>query len=195
VTFNYDLSIEYFLFHAFRASYKLSETEARKILDESVRITHVYGQLGQITELGGDREYGGEVLRSTISSSSKGLKIIGRAPDDPTFNEAHEAILESEFLAILGFGYDATNVANLKLRERSRDKYAFSTGFGMGYGFRAWMRSTNLPPITIGASKDDVAAFLHNSAFLQWANTPGKTSLDMNNAIHKHFTQSFVIPD
>jgi hypothetical protein len=161
VTFNYDLSIEYFLFHAFLASYKLSEKDARTMMDQSVQVIHVYGQLGQIVELGGDREYGGEITKSAVSVASKGLKIIGRAPDDPIFNEAHQAIVDAEFLGILGFGYDATNVANLKLYERVAPKYAFSTGFGMGYGMRAWMRNSALPPITIGSSKDDVAAFLH----------------------------------
>lgn len=195
VTFNYDLSIEYFLFHAFLASYKLNQEDARRMFEESVQIMHVYGQLGQIIELGGGRDYGGDVTQGTISLASRDLKIIGRAPEDPIFNDAHTAISEAEFLGILGFGYDPTNVANLRLHERIAPKYAYSTGFNMGYGMRAWMRSVRLPSITIGSSKDDVAAFLHNSAFFQWANTPGKTSVDMNNAIHKHFTQDFRIPD
>ncbi|MEN3371040.1 MAG: hypothetical protein V7609_3183 [Verrucomicrobiota bacterium] len=195
VTFNYDLSIEYFLFHAFLASYKLSQEDARRMFDESVQIIHVYGQLGQIIELGGGRDYGGEVTKDAISLASRGLKIIGRAPEASIFDDAHKAILEAEFLGILGFGYDATNVANLRLHERLAPKYAYSTGFNMGYGMRAWMRNVKLPSITIGSSKDDVATFLHNSAFLQWANTPRKTSLDMNNAIFKHFTEDFRIPD
>ena len=195
VTFNYDLSIEHFLFHAFLASYKLNQEDARKMFDESVQIIHVYGQLGQIIELGGDREYGDAVTRDTIYSASKDLKIIARAPEDSIFNEAHQAILEAEFLGILGFGYDATNVANLKLNERAGSKYVFSTGYDMGYGMRGWIRSMGLSSILIGSPKDDVARFLHNSGLLQWANTPGKTSLDMNNAIFKHFTQGFRVPD
>jgi len=195
VTFNYDLSIEYFLFHAFMASYKLDVNEARKLFEESVEIIHVYGQLGQIIELGGEREYGSDFNMHTIISASKGLKIIGRAPNDPIFNNAHKAILEAEFLGILGFGYDETNVANLKLSERSSPKHAFSTGYNMGFGMRAWIRSTGLSSITMGSPNDDVAEFLHKSALLQWANTPGKTSLDMYNAILKYFIKDFRIPD
>jgi len=162
---------------------------------ESVQVIHVYGQLGQIEELGGDRQYGGNIDHRVIFSASKGLTIIGRAPEASIFNEAHQAILEAEFLAILGFGYDATNVANLKLTERNSSKYSFSTGYDMGYGMRAWIRGMGLASNIIGSPKDDVARFLHNSGFLQWANTPGKTSSDMHDSILKYLNLGLQIPD
>lgn len=194
VTFNYDLSIEYFLFHAFRGAFKLDMSQAKAQLDESVEIIHVYGQLGQISELGGDREYGSEDYERDITKASKGLKIIGRAPDDEMFKRAHEVIREAEFLAILGFGYDETNVANLKLVELAKDKHLFSTGWEMGYGMRGWVQHMGLENALIGAMKDDVPAFLQKSAFLHWANTPGKTGTEMATSIRNFLLEQGRLP-
>ena len=189
VTFNYDLSIEYFLYDAFLASYKGAQDIALARFKESVEIIHVYGQLGQIIQLGGDREYGGEVSLGRIHSSAKDLRIIGREPDHPAFAAAHQAILEAEFLAVLGFGYDQTNIANLKLRELAGSKYLFSTGYDMGYGMRGWIRRMGLPLALIGSPHDDVERFLHNSGFLHWANTPNEKAAEMHDAIHQYLAR------
>lgn len=196
VTFNYDLSLEHALFYAFKSTYKLTHSEALSMLNESVEFIHVYGTLGQITELDGanGRRFG-QPESEDYQFASTGIKIIGRDPDAKGFKSAQDAIASAEFLAILGFGYDQTNVANLKLKELVGPKHVFSTGFDMGYGMRGWIRSKGLPSISIGALNHDVSSFLHHSAFLHWANTPGATSDGMRDAISNYFKCKHRLPD
>ncbi|MEI9895266.1 MAG: hypothetical protein WDN28_15585 [Chthoniobacter sp.] len=184
VTFNYDLSIEFFLFHAFLAAYKLSSQEARKAFEESVEVIHVYGHLGQIMEFGGNREYGAPVETYTINDAKNNLVIIGRKPEDPLFTAAQAAIAEAEFIAILGFGYDETNVANLRMVDLTKSKFILSTAYDMGVGMRGWINHMGIKNVLFGMPQDDVTQFLHRSAFFRWANTPGMKAEEMYNAIY-----------
>ncbi len=188
VTFNYDLSLEYYLFHAFKATYGLDNIRTQLMLKESIEIIHVYGQLGQIRECGSDanheyatQEYGFD----EVTSSGKQIKIIGRKPDDPIFDKAHSAIRQADFIAFLGFGYDPTNIANLKLGELCSGRNVFTTGYEMGYGMRGWIKRCGIGPIVIGSANHTVSDFLRKSAFLNWANSPGMNSNDMIRAITK----------
>jgi hypothetical protein len=119
----------------------------------------------------------------TIARASANLKIIGREPQNEFFNAAHEAIVEAEFLGILGFGYDTTNVENLKLVELAAGKRIFSTGWDMGAGMRGWIAHLGLSDIYFGMPDNNVAKFLDRSAFFRWANTPGATSHAMSLAL------------
>ncbi len=171
------------MWRAFSAAYKISGEEARAGLDESVDVIHVYGQLGKIDTPSGERSYGASNEPFQIEGASRGIEIIGRKPDDPRFNQAHDAISNADFLAILGFGFDETNVANLKLTDLAKDKAVFSTGYKMGYGMRAWLRHIGLPKIMIAPATHDVETFLTKSALLHWANVPGLTGSQMHGAI------------
>ena len=60
-------------------------------------------------------------------------------------------------------------------------------GFNLGYGMRAWIREIGLGDVFIGREADDVRTFLHNSGFLQWANTVGTTPRKMQESISRYF--------
>jgi hypothetical protein len=192
VTFNYDLSIEYFLFHAFQAAHSLTPDQARARFDESIEIIHVYGHLGQIKELGGEHEYGGGDLFRSIQRARKDLRIIGRAPDDPRFTTAHDAIESAEFLAVLGFGFDEINIANLRLVDLAKSNPIVSTGWGLGCGMRGWVTNMGFSSLIFGRPNDDVPTVLQKSAFFQWANSPGRTAIEMHEAI---FTGKRLLPE
>jgi hypothetical protein len=194
VTFNYDLSIEHFLFRAFAGAYKLPPDLAKVRLNQAVKIIHVYGDLGPLNMWGGDRVYAGEIYRSTITTAANNLKIIGREPDDPRFVAAQEAISGAEFIAILGFGYDETNIANLKLPEVTAEKHLFSTGWNMGVGMRAWIDRLGINDIMFGLPNHGVAEFLDQSAFFQWANTPGARGHQLRQGILSTSGQSMRLP-
>ncbi len=196
MTFNYDLSLEWHLWRAFSTAYKIDGDEAKARMDESIEIIHVYGQLGSIAAPRGDRSYADDNHPLQIAEAARGIEIIGRKPDDPRFSKAHEAIANADFLAILGFGYDETNVANLKLTELTKEKAVFSTGYKMGYGMRAWLRHIGLPKIMIAPPTHDVEAFLSKSAFLHWANVLGVTGHKMHGAIASELNAAkYHLPD
>lgn len=187
VTFNYDLSLENTLFHAFRSAYGHNGVEeARAAMDESVEIIHVYGALGSLSfQEGGGRQYGKSDTYE-FAGAAKGIKIIGRDPEDDQFKRAQEAIASANFVAILGFGYDETNIANLKLHEVLKGKTVLSTGYRMGYGMRAWLMHQRLGGLLVGHETHKVEKFLQKSAFLHWADRPSTTAGDMHVAINRH---------
>jgi hypothetical protein len=194
VTFNYDRSLEHFICEAFKNTYALSSEDALKMFNESIEIVHVYGDIGALPQLEPNepsaRAYGANLTHDGYVTASKRIEIIERAETSPKFERAREVIATATFLGILGFGYDQTNVANLDLARIANEKRAFSTGFRLGYGVRGWIRRMGLSDVFIGAEADDVRGFLHNSGFLQWANTPGKTAHEMQAAIHHYFKNS-----
>ena len=194
VTFNYDRSLEHFIFQAFKNAYALSNRDALEMFNQSIEVIHVYGDIGALPELEPNepsaRAYSATLTHSGYVEAAKRIEIIERAETSPKFKRARDAIATATFLGILGFGYDQTNVANLDLPRIANEKRAFSTGFGLGYGVRGWIRRMGLSDVFIGAEADDVRAFLHNSGFLQWANTPGRTAHEMQSAIHHYFKNS-----
>lgn len=164
-------------------------------MDEAVEIIHVYGQLGKIAIPVGDRVYG-HLEDDDAAQAARDITIIGRAPDSPYFQRAQQAIAEADFLAILGFGFDETNIANLKLLELARDKAVFSTGFNMGYGMRAWLRHVGLPKVMIAPPTHTVETFLRKSAFLHWANIPVVNGHVMHGAIASELkAEKYHLPD
>lgn len=180
VTFNYDISIECFLFHAFKATYNLTNEGTKRLFNNTVFIVHVYGQLGELKELGGLRTYGEwfgrEVPWEELEVIADGIKLIGRKASGDQFKIAHQLIEQAAFLAILGFGYEETNVRNLKLAKLTKGKRIFSTGYDMGPGLRGWIQHAGLSHAVIGQDSLDVGAFLKRSAFFKWVNTPDKTA-------------------
>lgn len=198
VTFNYDLSLEWALFRAFAAAYKLDSDRAKEMMDEAVEIIHVYGQLSTIDfgEIGwpGQRCYGD--TNPEIESAAKGIHIIGRDPESPQFKKAQEAIASAEFIGILGFGYDETNIANLKLVELCQGKAVFTTAYEMGYGMRAWIRHIGLKQILFGHRDHKVGTFLARSGFLHWANVTGANGHVMHGAISEYLkAEKYQLPD
>lgn len=172
MTFNYDLSLEYYLLQAFAATYALSTEGALDLFNQTVEVIHVYGQLDTIWQLGGGgHEYGGKLEFRDQVEVGKKIKIIGRDPQAPEFVRAQEVIRSADYVGILGFGYDDTNVANLALAETLQGKAVFSTGYDLGYGMRAKVRHA-VGPLLIGSPRHKVGTFLRKSGFLHWANTP-----------------------
>jgi hypothetical protein len=191
VTFNYDRSLEHFIFHAFKNAYALSNEVALKVFNQSIEVIHVYGDIGALPELQPNepsaRPYGEPLNHDGYLKAAKRIEIVERAEESPKFLGARAAIAEAQFLGILGFGYDQTNVLNLQLPRIANEKRAFSTGFRLGYGVRGWIRRMGLGDVFIGHEGDDVRSFLHNSGFLQWANTPKRTAREMQESIYQYF--------
>lgn len=122
VTFNYDRSLEYFLFHALRSKYEDTDEEDASELVSTVKIIHVHGQLGKPHFWGaGGRPYNPELSREAISQCIPEIKIIHDTdtpePSDE-FEEAHQEIREAEALCFFGFGYHPTNLKHLGIDKK-----------------------------------------------------------------------------
>jgi len=175
ITFNYDRSLEYFLFVALRHTYDLKENEAAKLV-HSIPIIHVYGQLGAFPFLGLDNEryYTPEVKPELIKIAASGIRIISEdAADTPEFTQAHDLIAKAKVVCFLGFGFHTENVKRLitKVQQQLDTNWNFRTFDGSAYdikeGERPLISHLFKGRIKLGNEDEDVLNYLRrNQIFL-----------------------------
>lgn len=117
VTFNYDRSLEHFLFVHLKDKFGKDDGDIATQLKGLVFI-HLHGQLGTLPWQdiqGHKREYGCKEDIS-VAESAKGIRIISEAqPTGSDFEAAWAAIGNAKRIYFLGFGYHPTNLERLHL--------------------------------------------------------------------------------
>ena len=125
VTFNYDRSLEYFLFEAMRNTFpQVTDDEALEVIN-SLNILHVYGSLGNFAAgpKADARTYYNPVDPTTLHIAAGGIRVIPEARDnDPIFARAQENVIWSQRICLLGFGFDLLNLARLDIPRALRDR-------------------------------------------------------------------------
>jgi hypothetical protein len=125
ITFNYDRSIDHFLFTTLKNSFNLSTDETVKILTEIVPIVHVHGKLGPLPfedeGRGNSRSYSPGEPSSAAAlavAASKAIKIVHEGSgDDPEFARARKIIENAELVCFIGFGYLKANIERLQVHK------------------------------------------------------------------------------
>ncbi len=120
VTFNYDMSLEEYLYRVFGARY---ESDPKALVDH-LKITHVHGHLGKLSwEDPGGRVYGSERglgpnAPKRVKQAAAQIKIVCEAipGHDREFSIAHDLLRESKIVCFLGFGYHANNIPTPEIR-------------------------------------------------------------------------------
>jgi len=131
ISFNYDRSLEFFLYEAFINSISsISKEEKIKIL-RKLKIYHVYGELGELpweNDEGRGIEYGNDIWTHIIDRNKKNIKTIyEREKDDALDPKIVEEISRSRRIFFLGFGFAQENVDMLELPAILRDNYSIFT--------------------------------------------------------------------
>jgi hypothetical protein len=122
VTFNYDRSLEYFLFnsllHAFEGA------DSLKIEEQILRvpIIHVYGQIAPVKLHDSNEQrllkYGRDIDRFAAVNFLNNidyLYVVREERTNPELEKAHEQIAKAERIFFLGFGYAEENLEALGL--------------------------------------------------------------------------------
>jgi hypothetical protein len=134
VTYNYDRSLDHYLWMKMRNSSQQTEEECWKKY-KSIPIIHLHGELGVYEPLNPKSlGYGSQVTVNTIRQAAAGIRIIHEVQADERFERAQDALNEAEVVCFLGFGYAAENMARLKWNERndtSKWKTVFGTVFNL----------------------------------------------------------------
>jgi hypothetical protein len=129
ITFNYDRTIEHFLFTSLKNSHGKSDEECAEVL-KSIPIIHLHGCLGYLpwqpqakAKVNASRGYEQALSPAALQTCIENIKIVhedisdGR---DKDFEDAKGLLKNADQLFFLGFGYNATNlqrldIANLKV--------------------------------------------------------------------------------
>ncbi len=118
VTFNYDRSLEYYLFNCLHAKYKENFVECAEML-KNIPIIHVYGKLGNLPELSDpdsiEYDMPEDVPIDSLKITERSIKIINdpNANTSPEFQDAQKLIKEAKRIYFLGFGYLEENMRRL----------------------------------------------------------------------------------
>jgi hypothetical protein len=113
VTFNYDRSLEFYLFSALRNSFQKTAGECAENF-KAIPIIHVHGQLGPAPMGAGWPDYGAQITPDLISFSASQIRIIHEANDStPEFRAAQGQLRSAERICFLGFGYHPVNMRRL----------------------------------------------------------------------------------
>ena len=116
LTFNYDRSLEVYLFTVIHERSECSVTEAIEIL-QSIPIIHLYGDLGQFGCTNQDaQKYSPDLKTARVKAGAESMKIIHESEDQtPEFDQGVELLEQAECIYFLGFGYHPTNVRRLRV--------------------------------------------------------------------------------
>ena len=114
ITFNYDRSVEHFLFGTLMSENE-NEKECREVI-KAIPIIHLHGKLGYLDWQDGDptRPYETSINPTALKVCVESIKVIHEAePDDEDFKRAKELLAAADKIAFLGFGYSPTNLTRL----------------------------------------------------------------------------------
>ena len=130
VTFNYDRSLEHFLFTTLKNTYGVSDEVCAEVLT-NIPIIHLHGRLGYLPwqEGGKIRRFTPELNAETLQTCIDNIKIIHEATgvgSDKEFLVAKNLLHQAERIYFMGFGYDPTNVARLNIRNLEAGRSAGS---------------------------------------------------------------------
>lgn len=146
VTYNYDRSLEFFLWKALENSFGMTPEDAGELL-EAIPILHLHGCLAPLgPNLLTERPYSPEVRSGSVRTAAESIKVIGEAtPTDAVFAQARGALSAAERVYFLGFGYHPTNLGRLGRDLFRHTQTICGTCVGMGEGERGsavgWFRN------------------------------------------------------
>jgi hypothetical protein len=179
ITFNYDRSLEHFLYTALCNSFPKKSDEICELLG-TIPIIHVHGRLDPLPHEANDGRPYHYQLRSDYSGhvtrAAAGIKIIHEIKDidnDLNFARAHERIAQADFICFLGFGYHPSNIERLRLPKEKRVRI-IGSGCGLGEGHRRHAARAISPmhiqtkqiPEVIGDPEMDCLAYLQHTGVL-----------------------------
>lgn len=135
ITFNYDRSLEEYLFTCLKNSYGKSEEECCTVMNQ-IPIVHVHGNLGNLPWQGGKTRYYShrETIEEVYIAAEKIIIISEIKKSSKEFDEAKDILFAAKRIYFLGFGYNDTNLTRLGFDtiDLSIKKRPIGTSFGLG---------------------------------------------------------------
>jgi len=116
-TFNYDRSLEQFLFRALVTTYDAQPRFVAEVL-QRIPICHLHGSLGQLPQLSkdGGRKYDPTLTIEEVEKCAEKVKIISDVGEHlAAFEMVREWLNDVDQVIFLGFGYHRANIDRLRL--------------------------------------------------------------------------------
>ncbi|MBN2182514.1 MAG: hypothetical protein JW715_11430 [Sedimentisphaerales bacterium] len=134
ISFNYDRSLEYFLYESLRNSFtEVTEEQIIQCL-KRFKILHVYGQIAPLRwqDDANGVDYHPQITSSLLKGTSSNIRTIYEQQDNPELSEAKTLISQAEQIFFLGFGYAKENMDVLNMPSLIPPScQVYGTAFGM----------------------------------------------------------------
>ncbi len=176
ITFNYDRSLEQYLWTVIKSSYNLNDTKIGEIL-RKIPITHVYGQLDPLPWQDQDsRAYGATLKPGNLEKIAERIKTINDSTQQEVINEAKNYLKEASAIYFLGFGYHKENMTRLDISSLGADKRIGGTAYNLRtaqrdeitlYFSNGPRNSLGKDAIILGSSNERTLDFLQEYVLLQ----------------------------
>lgn len=162
VTFNYDRSLEYFLYNALARAF-LMDHDGTLALYSRTPIIHLHGSLGAPHFISTEgRTYSTRLDLKSLSIASSGIRIPRAEEIDETpFHLAAEAINEAEVLCFLGFGYLPQNIRRLGI-QRAEERSIFGSAFHLPKNDISRAQREIPGHVAFGTYEQESLAFMQN---------------------------------
>ncbi len=143
ITFNYDRSLEQFLFEALRSTFKKPINECAEKLTK-IPIVHLYGQLDFLPWQNSNNKLysSNNDLIERIRNAKYNLKLISderNVSESEEFKNAYGLIEKARNIYFLGFSFDETNLKRLNIK-LMKGKRVVGTALGLEPTRKNWIR-------------------------------------------------------
>jgi len=185
VTFNYDRSLEKYLFEAFKYTHAMQGEERCREKLNQLQILHVYGSLGRLEWQPNVAEHLLPLVRygvafdqeDTVLSAADSIEIVPETSSELRegsnvvrksipymFNEARKLIARADALYFLGFGYHETNMIRLGIDTLRKPTKIMGTAYRLDYQRIREVEQLNIRNLRRGADlvPKSVYEFLHD---------------------------------
>jgi hypothetical protein len=137
IIFNYDRCIEHFLIHALQKYYKISETDAAKLIS-SINIYHPYGSVGNLPWATGGNpiEFGQEPSPQQLIQLTEIIKTFteGTDPESSEIIAIKEHVLNASKAIFMGFAFHKLNMTLITpndIQPRPSGFKCFASAYGI----------------------------------------------------------------
>jgi len=134
ITFNYDRSLDQFLYESLTyAFYDVYSNTYKEIIEQlnKRRLIHVYGQIGPLEWQGSPNLPYGKDPNSVWPRFASHLKIIYEAEHTSEVEEARKLIQKAQRIFFLGFGFAKENLEILQIPNILESQKIYGTAFGL----------------------------------------------------------------
>ncbi|MFA6596522.1 MAG: hypothetical protein WCS69_02285 [Ignavibacteriaceae bacterium] len=147
ITFNYERSLEFLFWNMLSHFHGKMSREEIYDLFKTIKIHHIYGDLGQlVTENGiweGGMPLGGALHLEDLPKATKNIKTIYERRNHPKKDEVSKLFDEAKMIVFLGFGFAQENLDILfDCGFKPQGKHFLSTSFGIRYEIPRRIKST-----------------------------------------------------
>jgi len=167
VTFNYDRSLEFYLYQSLTNLFGNDQVAKSFIRD---KIIHVYGILGTPDFLAKDgRPFEPICNEENIKKCIDSMWMITEAESNPIrFDDTHHPIGAADVVCFLGFGYSRENIRRLNIKQSwFKEKRFYGSAYGLAADDIEAINRFSDSSIRLGPTNEKAIEFMQNQSVLR----------------------------